>query len=115
VADQRARPSGSARRRLSGRCASVGRWPFDDPRESRSTVHSNHIANLQRADTTVRHAELTDVWIDLSHVASQAAGATLFLGIHEDDLFDKAQMASWIRQAAAMPGWLQPGPDGKVQ
>jgi hypothetical protein len=29
-----------------------------------------------------------------------------FLDIHEDDPFDEAQMASWILQAAAMPGWL---------
>jgi hypothetical protein len=61
------------------------------------------------------YAVLTDVRIDLSHVAPRATGGALFLGIHEDDLFDEAQMASWIRQAAATPGWLQPGPDGKVQ
>ena len=29
-----------------------------------------------------------------------------YLDIHEDDLFDEAQMASWIRQAAALPGWV---------
>jgi hypothetical protein len=28
-----------------------------------------------------------------------------YLDIHEDDPFDEEQMASWIRQAAAMPGW----------
>ena len=33
-----------------------------------------------------------------------------FVDIHEDDAFDEAQMASWIRQAAALPGWLQGGP-----
>ena len=27
-----------------------------------------------------------------------------WIDVHEDD-FDEAQMASWIRQAAAMPGW----------
>jgi hypothetical protein len=29
-----------------------------------------------------------------------------YLDIHEDDLLDKAQMASWIQQAAALPGWI---------
>ncbi len=29
-----------------------------------------------------------------------------WIDIHEDDL-DKAQMATWIRQAAALPGWGQ--------
>jgi hypothetical protein len=33
-----------------------------------------------------------------------------YLDIHESDPFDEAQMASWIRQAAALPGWLQGGP-----
>jgi len=29
-----------------------------------------------------------------------------YLDIHEDDVFDEAQLAAWIRQAAALPGWL---------
>ena len=29
-----------------------------------------------------------------------------YLDIHEDELFDEAQMAAWIRQAAAQPGWV---------
>ncbi len=29
-----------------------------------------------------------------------------YLDIHEDDLVDEAQMATWIRQAAAVPGWI---------
>ena len=28
-----------------------------------------------------------------------------YLDIHEDDQLDEAQLATWIRQAAAMPGW----------
>ena len=28
------------------------------------------------------------------------------LDIHEDDELDEAQLADWIRQAAAIPGWL---------
>lgn len=27
------------------------------------------------------------------------------LDIHQDDPFDEAQVAQWIRQAAALPGW----------
>jgi hypothetical protein len=29
-----------------------------------------------------------------------------YLDIHEDDQLDEAQMATWIRQAAALPGWV---------
>jgi hypothetical protein len=29
-----------------------------------------------------------------------------YLDIHEDDRLDEAQMATWIRQAAARPGWV---------
>ena len=28
-----------------------------------------------------------------------------YLDIHEDDHLDEAQMATWVRQAAALPGW----------
>jgi hypothetical protein len=35
-----------------------------------------------------------------------------YLDIHEGDPLDEAQMASWIRQAAALPGWLQDGAGG---
>jgi len=28
-----------------------------------------------------------------------------YLDIHEDDPLDEAQLARWIRQAAALPGW----------
>lgn len=30
---------------------------------------------------------------------------TRYLDIREDEAFDEAQVASWIRQAAALPGW----------
>jgi hypothetical protein len=29
-----------------------------------------------------------------------------YLDIHEDDEYDEAQLATWIRQAAALPGWI---------
>ncbi len=29
-----------------------------------------------------------------------------YLDIHEDDTLDEAQLAAWIRQAAALPGWV---------
>ena len=29
-----------------------------------------------------------------------------YLDIHEDDQLDEAQLATWIRQAAALPGWV---------
>ena len=32
--------------------------------------------------------------------------AVRVLDIHEDDPLDEAQLADWIRQAAAIPGWL---------
>ena len=28
------------------------------------------------------------------------------LDIHEDDQLDEAQSARWIRQTAALPGWI---------
>ena len=30
-----------------------------------------------------------------------------WIDIHERDEFDEAQMATWVKQAAALPGWLQ--------
>jgi hypothetical protein len=30
---------------------------------------------------------------------------TRYLDIHEDDQLDESQLATWIRQAAAIPGW----------
>ena len=29
-----------------------------------------------------------------------------YLDIHEDDEIDEAQLASWVKQAAALPGWV---------
>jgi len=29
-----------------------------------------------------------------------------YLDIHEDDELDEAQLSAWIRQAAALPGWM---------
>jgi len=29
-----------------------------------------------------------------------------WIDIHEDDKIDEAQLASWLKQAAALPGWL---------
>ena len=31
---------------------------------------------------------------------------TRYLDIHEGDRLDEAQMAAWLRQAAAIPGWM---------
>jgi hypothetical protein len=30
-----------------------------------------------------------------------------WIDIYEDDEFDKTQMASWLKQAASMPGWMK--------
>ncbi len=30
---------------------------------------------------------------------------TRYLDLHEEDELDEAQMASWVKQAAALPGW----------
>src|ERR1700730_12840529 len=35
---------------------------------------------------------------------------TRYIDIHEGDEFDEAQMANWVKQAAALPGFLGPGP-----
>jgi hypothetical protein len=31
---------------------------------------------------------------------------TRYLDIHEDDELDEAQLAAWVKQAAALPGWI---------
>jgi hypothetical protein len=31
---------------------------------------------------------------------------TRYLDVHEDDHLDEAQVATWVRQAAALPGWV---------
>ncbi len=31
---------------------------------------------------------------------------TRYLHIHEDEQVDEAQLARWIQQAAALPGWM---------
>ena len=33
-----------------------------------------------------------------------------YLDIHEDDALDEAQLSRWIKQAAALPGWLASQP-----
>jgi len=33
-----------------------------------------------------------------------------YVDIHEGDALDEAQMASWVKQAAALPGFLEPRP-----
>src|ERR1700730_5789202 len=35
---------------------------------------------------------------------------TRYIDIHEGDEFDEAEMASWMKQAAALPGFLGPRP-----
>src|SRR5438270_10563521 len=35
---------------------------------------------------------------------------TRSIDIHEGDELDEAQMANWVKQAAALPGFLGPGP-----
>ncbi len=37
------------------------------------------------------------------------SGDTRYLDIHEDDQTDPKLLASWIRQASKLPGWLGPG------
>ncbi|MEO6710910.1 MAG: DUF1801 domain-containing protein [Planctomycetota bacterium] len=37
--------------------------------------------------------------------ASKVKG-TRYLDIHEDDVLDEARMATWVKQAAALPGWI---------
>jgi hypothetical protein len=43
---------------------------------------------------------------DLSPRGKSKHKEVRYLDIHEDDQFDEAQVATWIRQAAALPGWV---------
>lgn len=36
------------------------------------------------------------------------AADTRYLDIHEDDVLDEAQFSRWVKQAAALPGYLSP-------
>ena len=38
-------------------------------------------------------------------IACRQTDESRWIDIHEDD-FDEAQLAAWIRQAAASPGWV---------
>ena len=31
---------------------------------------------------------------------------TRWIDIYEEDMFDEARMAKWVKQAAALPGWI---------
>ena len=35
---------------------------------------------------------------------------TRYIDIHEGDELDEAQMATWVKQAAALPGWVPSRP-----
>lgn len=37
---------------------------------------------------------------------TEKSGEARWIDIYEDDAFDEAQMASWMKQAAALPGWV---------
>ena len=34
------------------------------------------------------------------------SGETRWLDVHEGDALDEAQLATWVKQAAAIPGWM---------
>ncbi|MFD2262502.1 DUF1801 domain-containing protein [Lacibacterium aquatile] len=38
--------------------------------------------------------------------ATAKSGEARWLDIYEDDVLDESQLTDWIRQAAAMPGWV---------
>jgi hypothetical protein len=42
--------------------------------------------------------------------AKPKAKRVRYFDIHEGDEFDEAQMASWVKQATALPGFLEPRP-----
>jgi hypothetical protein len=40
------------------------------------------------------------------------SGEARWIDLHENDVFDEAQMAAWVMQAAALPGWIVSRADG---
>ena len=44
-----------------------------------------------------------EFWVSLKVGPRTRATST---SIHEGDLLDEAQMANWVKQAAALPGWI---------
>ena len=45
----------------------------------------------------------------LPPVASRVKGAR-YVDIREGDAIDEARMGNWVKQAAALPGWVPGGP-----
>ena len=37
---------------------------------------------------------------------TERSGDARWIDIHEEDELDEAQLASWVKQAAALPGWI---------
>lgn len=37
---------------------------------------------------------------------TERSGDSRWIDIHEDDALDEAQFTSWVKQAAAIPGWM---------
>ena len=42
------------------------------------------------------------------------SGETRWLDVHEGDALDEAQLADWVKQAAAIPGWMSQGAEDNM-
>jgi hypothetical protein len=52
---------------------------------------------------TFLHGKLLD---PLPPGGTARSGEARWIDLHETDVLDEEQMAAWIRQAAALPGWV---------
>jgi hypothetical protein len=58
------------------------------------------------------HSRATSRWRSSRHVVAispaqrQQGKDTRYINIYKGDEFDEAQMANWVKQAAALPGWV---------
>ena len=65
--------------------------------------------------TFARHVKLAffrGSWLRPLPPGASKVKDTRYVDIREGDLIDEAQMATWIRQAAALPGWVIEKPKG---
>jgi hypothetical protein len=69
--------------------------------EGRGWFLSTHVFTRFVKVTFFKGAELRP----LPPGGTAKSGATRWVDIHEDG-YDEAQLADWIRQAAAIPGWI---------
>jgi hypothetical protein len=56
---------------------------------------------IREGDVLCRHGAATD-----TVRGTPKSKEVRWIDVYEDEPFDEAQMAEWVRQAAVLPGWV---------